>query len=567
MFSTCFETQKSSSLHHTIVQMISDRVRFLVPFLGLLLLLSNVFAQDIATVDELNASAKAILQSQGQGGEEEAKSLLYKATSLAIQLNYKKGEADAYLVYADIFEMNGDVKSALKLRKKASKKMVESEDKKTIIIAPTTPKTIEDFAVSTISASKKAKAKQEEIEADPLPEQPKAVENRKTVVQHTAPTPVAKPTGNADNDIKNKMTELEAYKKRIEELQLQNSGGSDSLSEARDAEIERLKAISVATQSQIQALEKEKENNDLRIKQQRVIGIILIAAVVVMLLFVFVVIRQIRAKNRANAELAKALEELKATQTQLVQQEKLASLGQLTAGIAHEIQNPLNFVNNFADLSLELLEEMKESNDMEDIKAIAGDLTQNLTKIHHHGKRADSIVKNMLQHSREQKGEKEPTDLNELLKEFVNLAYHGMRATNKDFNCRIEQVFDSELPKIKLVKQDLGRVLLNMFNNSFYSIGKKIPLQVKDYLPTLRISTKTEGDKVLIAIYDNGLGMSEEVKQKLFNPFFTTKPTGEGTGLGLSISHDIIVKLHNGSMKVEAQEGEFALFEITLPIT
>lgn len=540
------------------------RITFLILMLGLTA--SSLFAQDINEIDELNASARALLQLKGKDGVEEARELLLKSLQKSVQLNYSKGEIEVYNLMAESFELEGNPQIALRYRKKANKKSANPDAPSNVIIVK--PNTIEEFATSTIPASAKAKSKAtEELQTSPTPDQSRPPEVKKPVYQPTFTPTVVKLTGNTENDIKNKQSELEEYRRRIEELQKQAAQEGDSLSAIRNAEIARLNAERERTQSQIEALEKEKENTNLRIKQQRIIGIILIIAVIIMLFFVLLVIRQIRAKNKANKELAKAIEELKATQAQLVQQEKLASLGQLTAGIAHEIQNPLNFVNNFADLSLELLSELKESDAIEEIKAIADDLTQNLSKIHHHGKRADSIVKNMLQHSREQKGDKEPTDLNELLKEFANLAYHGMRATDKNFNCKIEQFFDSKIPKINIVKQDLGRVFLNMFNNSFYSINKKIALHIDNYLPTLSISTKLDGDKVLIIIRDNGLGMSEEVKQKLFNPFFTTKPTGEGTGLGLSISHDIIVKIHNGNVKVDAKEGEFASFEISLPLS
>lgn len=548
--------------------MIADNLKkFTSFFLLCIVVVVQAMSQDVSTIDEINASARAILQTQGKDGVDNARNLLLKSLQLAIDLNYAKGEIDVYNLMAETYELEGNPQLALRFKKKANKKSANPDAPSNVTIIK--PNTIEDFATSTIPSSAKAKPKprEEEQPTAPSPDQSRPSDVRKPIYQPTFSPTVAKPSGNTESDIKSKQSELEEYRKKIEELQKQAALEGDSLSAIRNAEIARLNAERERTQSQIEALEKEKENTDLRIKQQRIVGIILINAIVIMLFFVFLVIRQIRAKNKANKELAKALDELKATQAQLVQQEKLASLGQLTAGIAHEIQNPLNFVNNFADLSLELLEELKESNDTEDMKTIANDLTQNLTKIHHHGKRADSIVKNMLQHSREQKGEKEPTDFNELLKEFVNLAYHGMRATDKNFNCRIDQSFDAALPKIKIVKQDLGRVLLNMFNNSFYSINKKIALQIDNYMPTLSISTKFDGDKVILNIRDNGLGMSEEVKQKLFNPFFTTKPTGEGTGLGLSISHDIIVKIHNGSVKVDAKEGEFASFEITLPLS
>jgi len=537
--------------------------RFISVLLATLFLLFNtVFAQDAARVDELNAKAKELLQNSSSLNIEDARSTATEALTIAVQLGYAKGEADAYLIMAETYELDGNAALGLRFRKKAQKKLANPDAVLTIVQQQ--PKKLGDFPAPTESRPR-------ERVVEPEVEEQRPAEVRRPAPQPTVATSF-KPSGNLNSDIKNKMSELEQKQKEIEDLKRQQSEMGEALGEQSEqaarvaAQLAQQEAEYEATKSQISVLQKEKENNDLRMKQQKIIGIILIGAVLIALIFIFVVIRQIRAKNKANTELAKALDELKATQQQLVQQEKLASLGQLTAGIAHEIQNPLNFVNNFADLSIELLEEVKESNDIEEIKEIAGDLIQNLTKIHHHGKRADSIVKNMLQHSREQKSEKESTDLNELLKEFVNLAYHGLRATDKNFNCKIEQDLDKTLPKLNLVKQDLGRVLLNMFNNSFYSISKKIVAGKEDYQPMLSVHTEMVNDKAVIVIRDNGLGMSEDVKQKLFNPFFTTKPTGEGTGLGLSISHDIIVKLHGGSIEVGSKEGEYAEFKISLPI-
>jgi len=533
-----------------------------VLFATLFLLFNTVFAQDAARVDELNAKAKELLQNASSLNIEDARSTATEALTLAVQIGYAKGEAEAYIIMAETYEQEGNPALGLRFRKKAQKKLANPDAVLTIIQQQ--PKNFGDFPAPVETRPRERVMEPEVVDQRPI-------EIRRPASQPTVTTSF-KPSGNVDSDIKNKMSELEQKQKMIEDLQRQRSvqatalGEQTELSARIEAQLAQQEAEYEATKSQILALKQEKENNDLRIKQQKIIGIILMNVVLIALIFVFVVIRQIRAKNKANTELAKALDELKSTQEQLVQREKLASLGQLTAGIAHEIQNPLNFVNNFADLSIELLEEVKASNDIEEIKEIAGDLIQNLTKIHHHGKRADSIVKNMLQHSRDQKSEKEATDLNELLKEFVNLAYHGLRATDKNFNCKIEQDLDKTLPKMNLVKQDLGRVLLNMFNNSFYSISKKIVANKEDYQPVLSVHTEVVNDKTVIVIRDNGLGMNEDVKQKLFNPFFTTKPTGEGTGLGLSISHDIIVKMHGGSIEVNSKEGEYAEFKISLPI-
>jgi len=268
-----------------------------------------------------------------------------------------------------------------------------------------------------------------------------------------------------------------------------------------------------------------------------------------------------------NVELTKTMDNLKSTQTQLIQSEKMASLGQLTAGIAHEIQNPLNFVNNFSELSVELLDELSTAPDEAEKKEIVGDLKQNLGKIVFHGKRADSIVKGMLQHSRASTAEKQITDINKLVDEFFNLAYHGMRAKDPAFNCSMQKDLAPDIPQIKIIPQDISRVILNIFNNSFYAVDEKKKVQDNgNYQPTVSITTKKTGDKVLIAIRDNGKGIPSDIKDKIFNPFFTTKPTGMGTGLGLSISYDIIVKGHGGDLKVDSKSGEFTEFTILLPI-
>lgn len=260
--------------------------------------------------------------------------------------------------------------------------------------------------------------------------------------------------------------------------------------------------------------------------------------------------------------------ELKSTQDQLVQQEKLASLGELTAGIAHEIQNPLNFVNNFSDINVELAEELKtalRSGDHEESLVIAEDIRQNEIKINHHGKRADSIVKGMLQHSRTETGEKQLADVNRLADEYLRLSYHGLRAKDGSFNVIIETHFDPAVGKLNVVIQDLGRVLLNLYNNAFYSIHKKKELVSKVYEPLITVSTEKTENEVMITVKDNGMGIPSKVIEKIFQPFFTTKPTGEGTGLGLSLSYDIITKGHGGQLEVHSAEGESAVFKITLP--
>src|SRR4029077_16702509 len=281
-----------------------------------------------------------------------------------------------------------------------------------------------------------------------------------------------------------------------------------------------------------------------------------------------------RVEERTN-ELNGTLENLRSTQSQLIQSEKMASLGELTAGIAHEIQNPLNFVNNFSEVSNELVDEMNNELNkgaIEEAKLIAGDIKQNLEKINHHGKRADSIVKGMLEHSRTSTGQKELTDLNKLADEYFRLGYHGFRAKNKSFNVKFETSFDKNVGEINIIPQDIGRVILNLINNAFYEVNEKQKQNLNGYEPTVIVSTKTVkpplgglGGKVEIKVKDNGNGVTQKVLDKIFQPFFTTKPTGQGTGLGLSLSYDI-VKAHGGEIKVDPAEGEFTEFVVQLPI-
>ncbi len=271
--------------------------------------------------------------------------------------------------------------------------------------------------------------------------------------------------------------------------------------------------------------------------------------------------------EETNAALNKSLEELKAAQAQLIQAEKMASLGELTAGIAHEIQNPLNFVNNFSEVSKELLEEMQEeleAGNLEDVKEIAQDVIQNLAKINHHGKRADGIVKGMLQHSRKNTGEKESTDINTLVDEYLRLAYHGMRAKDKNFNATLETDYDDSINRMEIVPQDIGRVILNLITNAFYTVTERKKQNKEDYTATVGVTTKKSGNIISISVKDNGNGIPKNALDKIFQPFFTTKPTGQGTGLGLSLSYDI-VKAHGGELTVETEEGEGTIFTITIP--
>ena len=273
--------------------------------------------------------------------------------------------------------------------------------------------------------------------------------------------------------------------------------------------------------------------------------------------------------DAAKQQVDNTLKDLRSAQQQLIQSEKMASLGELTAGIAHEIQNPLNFVNNFSELNKELItelvEEVKKGNTA-DVDLLANDIKENSEKINFHGKRAGDIVKGMLQHSRKSEGKKEPTDINALCDEYLRLSYHGLRAKDKAFNAKFETSFDETLPEIKVVTQDLGRVILNLINNAFYSVTEKKNQLGEGYEPTVKISTKHNKGTAEIRVYDNGNGVPASIKDKILRPVFTTEPAGLGTGLGLSLSYDIIAKVHSGNLTVESREGEFAEFIIQLPL-
>ena len=301
----------------------------------------------------------------------------------------------------------------------------------------------------------------------------------------------------------------------------------------------------------------------------------LIAALAVVTIIVLITYRNNRQKQKSNVllkdekqKVESTLSELKSTQSQLIQQEKMASLGELTAGIAHEIQNPLNFVNNFSDVNTELIDELQEEagkGNMDEVKAIANDIKENEQKINHHGKRAGDIVKGMLQHSRTSTGVKEPTDLNALVDEYLRLSYHGLRAKDKTFNAELKTDFDKSIGKINIIPQDIGRVLLNLFNNAFYAVSERQKVGGKEYEPTVSVTTKKSENHIIITVSDNGNGIPQKIIDKIFQPFFTTKPTGQGTGLGLSLSYDI-VKAHGGEIKVETGEEDGTTFIIQLPL-
>ena len=331
----------------------------------------------------------------------------------------------------------------------------------------------------------------------------------------------------------------------------------------------------ISEQQRVLTLQSEKKSFENRIKLFALFGIVLV-------LFAFVLSfyrnqRRIKRSNnllkiqsdelnKKRNELEQSLNSLRATQSQLIQSEKMASLGELTAGIAHEIQNPLNFVNNFSEVSNELIDEMNielDKGDVTEAKAIAADVKSNLEKITHHGQRAADIVKGMLQHSRSSAGIKEPTDINALCDEYLRLSYHGLQAKDKSFNATIKTDFDASLEKVNIIPQDIGRVILNLLTNAFYVVDEKKKSGVENYEPTVSVTTAKVNNNIQISIADNGNGIPQKISDKIFQPFFTTKPTGQGTGLGLSLSYDI-VKAHGGEIKVETKEGEGTIFIIQL---
>ena len=351
-----------------------------------------------------------------------------------------------------------------------------------------------------------------------------------------------------------------------------------------------LNEIAVDREKQIE--EEQKKIQTLNTIKQ---GVLLAGVVFLSIIGIFLYRNNLQRK-KANAKLYEqkqklenTLSQLKSTQAQLIQSEKMASLGELTAGIAHEIQNPLNFVNNFSEVSVDLAKELKEEAEKADIDKeliieLATDLSQNQEKINHHGKRASDIVKGMLEHSRKSTGEKELTDINALCDEYLRLAYHGLKAKDNDFNATIETHFDPNLPKIDIIPQDIGRVILNLINNAFYAVNERSQNGENGYQPTVSVSSgrvdsprhgvagssgvggeRGKGEIIQIVIKDNGSGIPKQIKDKIFQPFFTTKPTGQGTGLGLSLSYDI-VKAHGGEMKVDTKEGEGSKFIILLPV-
>lgn len=331
-------------------------------------------------------------------------------------------------------------------------------------------------------------------------------------------------------------------------------------------------------ETQIKLLTKEQQLREQAANRQRQYVFLMIGCIVLLVVLSFILSRNNRAKQLANRQLSeqkealqRTLAELKTAQNQLIHAEKMASLGELTAGIAHEIQNPLNFVNNFSEVSAELVDELIETRHMAQRdealeEELLADMQQNLQKINQHGKRASAIVKGMLEHTRTQSGQKEPTDLNALTDEYLKLAYHGIRARDSSFEAQLSTSFDAHVGLVTILPQEIGRVLLNVFNNAFYAVQQRQQTGEPGYRPEVTVSTQREPKQISIRIRDNGMGIPESIRQKIFQPFFTTKPSGQGTGLGLSLSYDIITKGHGGTFSVNSQEGAFTELILTLPV-
>ena len=338
---------------------------------------------------------------------------------------------------------------------------------------------------------------------------------------------------------------------------------NDSLDKIEKEKFQEFQVAGFNEALRLQELEKEKIQT-----QNKTRTYTMLAGLGVFLVIGIILYRNNRQKQKANKVLETTLTNLKSTQAQLIQSEKMASLGELTAGIAHEIQNPLNFVNNFSEVNKELLLEMNEEiakGNYNEAQAISKDVIDNEEKINHHGKRADAIVKGMLQHSRSSSATKEPTDINKLADEYLRLAYHGLRAKDNTFNASLKTDYDTTIGNINIIPQDIGRAVLNLITNAFYAVTEKKKQNAEGYEPVVSVSTKKINDKIEIKVADNGNGIPQKVIDKIFQPFFTTKPTGQGTGLGLSLSYDI-VQAHGGELKVETKEEEGSEFIIQLTV-
>ncbi len=355
-------------------------------------------------------------------------------------------------------------------------------------------------------------------------------------------------------ELKNNHREALRYHKMAKEA---NDGLNDS------ERVNKLSALSFREKQRAQELSTAKKDYQNKIFLYSSMGAFATCLIVALGLFY-----NIKQKQKANSKIEKAYADLKSAQSQLIHSEKMASLGELTAGIAHEIQNPLNFVNNFSEVNTELMGELEEqanNGNLLEVKAIAKSIKENEQKIVHHGKRADAIVKGMLQHSRSNSGVRESTNINTLADEYLRLAFHGLKAKDKSFSATTKTDFDPNVSEIYIIPQEIGRVILNLITNAFYAVTEK-KKQIPTFEPTISVSTKRVGNKILVSVKDNGDGIPQPVLNKIFQPFFTTKPAGEGTGLGLSLSYDI-VKAHGGELNVKTKEGDGAEFIIELPLS
>jgi signal transduction histidine kinase len=352
----------------------------------------------------------------------------------------------------------------------------------------------------------------------------------------------------------------------------------DSLYKVRIANLSAFQNVSFEETLRLESLESEQLQTESKIRIYSLLAGLMVVSLIGIILFRnnnqrkksnLLLTNQKNEIEQQKKQVEESMERLQSTQSQLVQAEKMASLGELTAGIAHEIQNPLNFVNNFAEINTELIDELKKEIEPAGIisaNELVEDIKANSEKITHHGNRADAIVKSMLQHSRKTSAQKELTDINALCDEYMRLFYHGLRAKDKSFNAEYDTKFDTTLPLISVIPQDIGRVILNLINNAFYAVNARQKMeQDSGYKPLVTLTTSKQGDQVVIEVADNGTGMPEQVKEKIFQPFFTTKPTGEGTGLGLSLSYDIVTKGHGGSINVSTSTNQGTVFSVQLP--
>ena len=517
----------------------------------------------------------------GQNTDDEAISYFNKALSQKKELNDKRGQALALRDIGIVYFRKNEYDKALEFFQKS---LVESENLQVLkLVRDTYLKLFAESRVNKVADRESLFTRKYQVYKDSV----QAILNSRALSPDSLSKELAE---------KEKIAVM-VSRKKDESILAMDADEIELNSQLTEAELERLKTEAAIEEmskekrqdeiearerkEQIQQLQKDKAAQELALsqkqleqtRQQLVIYVLLGVAAMILFSLAFVYYRYLNNKkshaalDKAYAELSSTHAKLKNMQTQLVHSEKMASLGQLTAGIAHEIKNPLNFVNNFSELSNELIDEVLVAGSEEERNEILAELKNNLTKINYHGKRADSIVKNMLQHSRTGNSEKAPVDINSMCEEYLMLSYHGMRATDSGFNCAIEKQLDENIGKVKIVPQDISRVLLNLFNNALYAVKeRKNSNGETSYQPMVSVITQLLNHSILIRVRDNGTGIPDDVREKIFTPFFTTKPTGEGTGLGLSLSHDII-KAHGGEIKVNSKAVSGTEFLIRLPLS